>query len=309
MAKWERVDEPSGGRPRREDEGPARRPRPAAPRYRTTADVAVVPPEVATDIRRSATGATAHHRETLVRTMGEAAAAYERGRFQDALRIGRKLADEVPAVPAVRELLGLAAYRAGRWREACRHLEAYEELTGSVDHVPVVMDSYRALGRTNKVAELWTSLRQRSPSTEVLAEARIVGAGALADRGDVAGAISLLAMAGAGRALRNPAARHVRQWYVLGDLYERVGDVPRARELFTRVLRADPDAYDVADRLESIGPTRPPRRRRTSRGSDARGGSGGAAGSAAAPGGTGAEAPPAASSAPAQAVPGSSASG
>jgi hypothetical protein len=45
----------------------------------------------------------------------------------------------------------------------------------------------------------------------------------------------------------------VRQWYVLADLYERSGDVPRARELFTRVALADPGAYDVDDRLEELG--------------------------------------------------------
>ena len=45
----------------------------------------------------------------------------------------------------------------------------------------------------------------------------------------------------------------MRQWYVLADLYERSGDVARARELFTRVAIADPGAYDVDDRLEDLG--------------------------------------------------------
>ena len=39
------------------------------------------------------------------------------------------------------------------------------------------MDCYRALGRTPKVAELWTDLRRGSASAEIIAEARIVGAG------------------------------------------------------------------------------------------------------------------------------------
>jgi hypothetical protein len=53
--------------------------------------------------------------------------------------------------------------------------------------------------------------------------------------------------------------RHIRQWYLLADLYERAGDVPRARELFERVLRVDREAYDVADRLVGLGPVRKPR--------------------------------------------------
>ena len=42
---------------------------------------------------------------------------------------------------------------------------------------------------------------------------------------------------------------------------ERSGDLPKARELFLRISAVDPDAYDVAARLESLGP--PTRARRT----------------------------------------------
>ena len=82
----------------------------------------------------------------------------------------------------------------------------------------------------------------------------MVAAGMLGDDGDLDGAISLLASGGAGRALRNPSPRHLRQWYALADLYERAGDLPRARELFMRVTRVDPDAYDASERLAALGP-------------------------------------------------------
>ena len=221
-----------------------------------------LPPEVAAEIRKAADTATAHHREVLVGKMEDAVAAYDRHRYQDAMRLGKQVADETPAVPAVRNLVGLAAYRAGRWREAVRQLEAYDQLTDDADHVPALMDSYRALGRPKKLADLWAELRLRSPEPEVLAEARIVAAGMLADRKDLPGAIDLLVAGGAARALRNPSYRHLRQWYALADLYERAGDLPKARELFLRVLRAEPDAYDVVDRLEALGPDRPRRVRR-----------------------------------------------
>jgi hypothetical protein len=42
---------------------------------------------------------------------------------------------------------------------------------------------------------------------------------------------------------------------------ERSGDLAKARELFLRVRAVDPDAYDVGDRLESLGP--PTKSRRT----------------------------------------------
>ena len=215
-----------------------------------------LPPEVATEIRNAADVATARHREHLVEQAEAATASYERGRYQDALRSIKPVADEVPAVAAVRELAGLAAYRSNRWREAARHLQAYGDLTGSLDQIPVLMDCQRALHKPKKVAELWSELRHSSPEPDVLSEGRIVAASTLAEGGDLNGAISLLATAGATKPLRNPSNRHVRQWYVLADIYERAGDVPRARQYFERVAKADPGAYDVAERLRNLGPER-----------------------------------------------------
>ena len=73
----------------------------------------------------------------------------------------------------------------------------------------------------------------------------------------------MLSTAGATKALRNPSERHIRQWYLLADLYERAGDVPEAREYFERLFRTDPEAYDVAERLRGLGPERRGRERRT----------------------------------------------
>jgi tetratricopeptide (TPR) repeat protein len=218
-----------------------------------------LPPEVAADIRNAADSATTLHREGLVKRAESAYGAYERGRYQDALRAIKPVADEAPGVAAVRELTGLAAYRSGRWRDASRHLRAFGALTDSTEHLPVLMDCQRALHKPRKVAELWSELRHSSPDPDVLAEGRIVAAASLADTGDLNGAIAMLATAGATKALRNPSDRHVRQWYLLADLYERAGDVPRARECFARILRAEPEAYDVAERLRGLGAERRPR--------------------------------------------------
>ena len=256
MDRWVRAD---GGESEWEDDRPFSGPRGArrapGPR-RNPVKTKPLAPEVAADIRKAAVTATAHHREVLVHKMEEAIAAYDRGRHPEAARLAKQVANETPSVAAVRELAGLAAYRSGRWREALRQLEAYEALTDDGEHIPARMDCERALGHPRNVAKLWTQLRKQSPGPDVLAEARMVAAGSLADRGDLDGAISLLATAGAAKALRNPADRHLRQWYALGDLYERAGDLPRARELFLRVLRSDPTAYDVDDRLEALGPAR-----------------------------------------------------
>jgi len=225
-----------------------------------------LPADVASEIRRAADAATAYHREALVARMEKAVTAYERGRYPEALRYGTELVREVGTVPAVRRLAGFAAYRLGRWRDASRHLGAYTELSGEPDALAALMDALRALGRHSKVAAAWTELRHSAADADVLAEARIVAAGSLADRGRLPEAIELLASAGAARALRNPSDRHLRQWYVLADLFERAGDLPRARELFGRVARVDPEAYDVAERLDALGTGTARRQRRARRG-------------------------------------------
>ena len=132
------------------------------------------------------------------------------------------------------------------------HPEAFTRLTGSVEQHPVLADAYRALGRHTKVEALWDELRKASPGPALVTEGRIVMAGSLADRGELRKAIALLEKAPQPRRGRPPAAHQLRLWYALADLYERVGDAPRARELFARVASFDPDLADTAERLAAL---------------------------------------------------------
>ncbi len=88
----------------------------------------------------------------------------------------------------------------------------------------VLADCYRALHRWTAVEELWTELKAASPDPVVMADGRMVMAGALADRGKLEEAIALLEQ-GMGRS-RKAQPYHLKQWYALADLYERAGDVP-----------------------------------------------------------------------------------
>ncbi len=186
----------------------------------------------------------------LAERLAEASHAYDRERYQDALRLIRPLADQAPASPAVRELHGLTLYRLGRWRPAAKELEAYHALTHDFDQHPVLADCMRALRRYREVTRLWEELREASPNAEAMAEGRIVMAGALADQGDVAGAIRLLERSKG--LTKKPREYHLRQWYALADLYERAGDIPRARDLFRRLADHDPEAFDTRERLRAL---------------------------------------------------------
>lgn len=180
-----------------------------------------------------------------------AARAYEMDRFTESLRLTARLSKQTPDVPEVRELHGLSLYRLGRWPAAIVELEAFRELAGSAEENAVLMDCYRALRRWHDVDELWEELRESSPDASVVHEGRIVMAGSLADRGDLAAGLRLLE-----KGWRVPArvlAHHLRRAYAMADLYERSGAPVRARELFSWVRGIDPDFADVRDRLRHLG--------------------------------------------------------
>jgi tetratricopeptide (TPR) repeat protein len=183
--------------------------------------------------------------------LGQAAREYADERYTDARRRLRRVLEQVPDLPEARELMGLCQYRLGRWKDAVRELGRFAELTGSTEQHPVLADCYRALGRHARVAELWAELSEDSPSAELVTEGRIVAAGSLADQGDLAGAIRLLAKGF--RFPKAPREYHLRRAYALADLYERAGDVPQARSLFGSLVSADPDYLDVVSRLRALG--------------------------------------------------------
>lgn len=181
----------------------------------------------------------------------DAAHAFERDRFEEARTLLRPLADAAPQAATVRELYGLTLYRLGRWPDATRELEAFRSLTGSTEQHPVLADCYRAQGRHREVEDLWDDLREASPAADLVAEGRIVMAGSLADRHRLHDAITLLERSQ--RGVKRPKVHHLRQAYALADLYERAGDIARARELFRWVADHEPDFADAAERAGALG--------------------------------------------------------
>lgn len=189
--------------------------------------------------------------DKVEKRLRDAAKDFDAERFPEAAKKLRPLSEQAPSVAAVRELYGLTLYRQGKWKLAAAELEAFRTLSDSTEQHPVLADCYRALHRWARVDELWDELRHESPSGPLVTEGRIVTAGSLADRGDVQGAIRLLEQGW--KFPKRAKVHHLRRAYALADLYERAGDVGRARELFGRVRAADPSFADVTARLRSLG--------------------------------------------------------
>jgi len=178
--------------------------------------------------------------------------AFQAERWRDVKQALTPMVQMAPEVAMVRELLGLSLYRMGEWLKAADQLEAARRYDpGSVVVHPVLADCYRALGRHDAVDRLWGELRDLSPDASIVAEGRIIAASSMADRGDLAGAIRLME-----KTMREPARpreHHLRSWYVLADLYDRAGEVIKARNMFSRVRKHDRGFYDVVERLNDLG--------------------------------------------------------
>jgi tetratricopeptide (TPR) repeat protein len=180
-----------------------------------------------------------------------AAEALERGRYDDARRMVQPVLRDLPNIAMAHEIAGLAFYSTGQWRKAAAELELARQIDHSVRHHPVLADCYRAMKRYDVVTELWEDLKGASPAPALMAEGRIVTAGALADQGDLRGALSM--MAKAREVPKKVRDHHLRQWYVLGDLLDRSGEIVEARRFFGMVAQADAEFADVMQRLAALG--------------------------------------------------------
>lgn len=207
-----------------------------------------VDPELAVEV---ADAVGQQRAQRLLERLAAASAALDRERFDEARRLVTPLVRELPHIAAVHEVAGLVHYRLGRWKQAVTELETAAAMRPAPELAPVLADSYRALRRWSDVDRVWRHVKETSPPHEVMAEARIVAAGALADQGDLAGAIALLD--GSAKPPKRVRDHHLRQWYALADLYDRAGDTVAAAHWFRIVSQHDADFVDVRERLRGLG--------------------------------------------------------
>ncbi len=178
--------------------------------------------------------------------------AFEAHRYDDARKILNPMSREYSEVAAVREMLGLCLYRAGQWKRALVEFEASLKLNPDwIFNHAVIADCHRALGEHQMVEKYWQELQEASPHPELMAEGRIVMAGSMADRRQITEALALMEKASGD--MNRPSEYHLRQWFVIADLYDKEGNVIKARQFFERIAKIDPGFVDVAERLSTLG--------------------------------------------------------
>ena len=112
-------------------------------------------------------------------------------------------------VDVVREAAGLAAYRTGRYAEALRELRTVRRLNGSSEHLAIMADCERGLGRPERALALAQEPEAETLDAEAKIELAIVVSGARLDLGQAEAAVAALSTAG--RAGRDRARRDPRR--------------------------------------------------------------------------------------------------
>ncbi|MBP2217466.1 hypothetical protein [Arthrobacter sp. CAN_C5] len=108
--------------------------------------------------------------------------------FQHALAASRRGG----RLAVVREAVGLTAYAAGHYGEALREFRTYRRISGSNDHLPVMADCERGLGRPDRALDLARSEEAEGLSSAGKAELAMVVSGARTDLGQFDAAVGAL---------------------------------------------------------------------------------------------------------------------
>lgn len=95
-------------------------------------------------------------------------------------------------IAAVREAVGVAAYVAEDFELALRELRTHRRISGAVDHLALLVDCERALGRLPKAMEMIAEFKKEELPANVRVELAIVESGILSDQGKKSEAVVAL---------------------------------------------------------------------------------------------------------------------
>ena len=156
-----------------------------------------------------------------------------------------------PRVAVIREALGIAAYRCGRYAEALAELRAARRISGDQDHWPMMADCERALGRPEKALQMAAAPEVARLSKAGRVEMRIVAAGARADLGQHDAAV--VTLQSPELTDTKPSEWGARLKFAYAAALEAVGRHDEARVWFGRAAEADPEGLtDAAERVAEL---------------------------------------------------------
>lgn len=189
------------------------------------------------------------HLDQAMSLVSKSLEAFTAGDYEHAVSLAEQAKAGTQRSGRIRELLGLALYHTGKYKDAVRELLTYRRLTGLVDQNHVIADCYRALGRLDKALEVCHEATPSLVGPEIWSEVLIVSASTLADMGEPDKALAQTARGDLSPSKVEP--HHLRLWYVRADLLEKTGRNSEAAALWERISAEDPQFFDVGERLTS----------------------------------------------------------
>ncbi|HZI97510.1 MAG TPA: hypothetical protein VFD41_08290 [Actinomycetales bacterium] len=154
-------------------------------------------------------------------------------------------------VAVVRETAGLVAYHAGDYELALRELRTARRMSGSSEHLPVMADCERGLGRPERALTLAAGPEAARLDRAGQIELTIVVAGARIDLGQPEAAVVLLQLPELERPpTPETAGRTARLMSAYSDALGAAGRTDEARRWLERAAATDPDSSTgAAERL------------------------------------------------------------
>ena len=151
----------------------------------------------------------------------------------------------------VREAAGITAYTAGHYAEALAELRAARRITGSDEHLPLMADAERGLGRPERALEMARDPAVARLPVESQVEMLIVASGARRDLGQPDAAV--LALQGPLLDAKRVEEWTPRLWYAYADALLAAGRADEARSWFAKAASIDDhDETDADERLAEL---------------------------------------------------------
>lgn len=148
--------------------------------------------------------------------------------------------DRAGRIGVVREATGIAAYRAGDYALALRELRTVRRLSGSDQHLPLMADCERGLGRPRRALEMASDPAVERLDREGRIEMLIVASGARRDLGEHEAAVVMLQVPELRAEGDEPWLTRLR--YAYADALQAAGRDTEAKRWFDSAVEVDLEA-------------------------------------------------------------------
>ena len=154
-------------------------------------------------------------------------------------------------IAAIREAVGIAAYRCGDWAQALAELRAARRMGAKSELLALIADCERGVGRPERAIELARSAEAQALTGDEADELRIVVSGARADLGQLEQALAVLASPPLDPTRSGQTA--ARLFYAYAEALLALDRNDEALQWFFHAASADVDGVtDAEDRISEL---------------------------------------------------------